>query len=90
MEGEGFSSHCQPLSAWKTLASVIHDTTLPLQVPIVPLKYIEHGVYGDLIIIYPKLYIYLRGTIFFCLTSLGPEKVPIHILSCLSFCSSDT
>ena len=31
---------------------------------IVPLKYIEYGVYGDLIIIYPKPYsIYLRGTI---------------------------
>ena len=32
--------------------------------PIVPLKQIEYGVYGDLIIIYPKPYsIYLRGTI---------------------------
>ena len=31
---------------------------------IVPLKQIECGVYGDLIIIYPKPYsIYLRGTI---------------------------
>ena len=33
---------------------------------IVPLKWIEYGVYGDLIIIYPKPYsIYLRGTIGF-------------------------
>ena len=31
---------------------------------IVPLKWIEHGAYGDLSIIYPKPYsIYLRGTI---------------------------
>ena len=31
---------------------------------IVPLKYIEHGVYGDPIITYPKPYsIYLRGTL---------------------------
>ena len=31
---------------------------------IVPLKYIEYGVYGDVIIICPKQYsIYLRGTI---------------------------
>ena len=31
---------------------------------IVPFKYIEHGVYGDLIIIYPKPYsIYLTGGI---------------------------
>ena len=30
----------------------------------VSLKYIEHGVYGDLIMIYPKPYsIYLRGSI---------------------------
>ena len=30
---------------------------------IVPLRYIEYGVYGDLIIRYPKPYsIYLRGT----------------------------
>ena len=30
----------------------------------VPLKWRENGVYGDLIIIYPKPYsIYLRGTI---------------------------
>ena len=30
---------------------------------IAPLKYIEYGVYGDLIIIYPKPFsIYLRGT----------------------------
>ena len=33
---------------------------------VVPLKKIEHGVYGDLIIIYPKPYsIYLRETISF-------------------------
>ena len=32
--------------------------------PTVPLKYIEHGVYGDLIIIYPEpISIYLKGTI---------------------------
>ena len=32
--------------------------------PTAPLKYIEYGVYGDLIIIYPKPYsIYLWGTI---------------------------
>ena len=31
---------------------------------IVPLKWMEYGIYGDLIIIYPKPYsIYLRGTI---------------------------
>ena len=31
---------------------------------IVPLKWVEHGVYGDLILTYPKPYsIYLRGTI---------------------------
>ena len=31
---------------------------------IVPLKQIDYGVYGDLILIYPKPYsIYLRGTI---------------------------
>ena len=31
---------------------------------IVPLNYIEYGVYGDLIMMYPKPYsIYLRGTI---------------------------
>ena len=31
---------------------------------IVPLKWIEYGVYGDLVIMYPKPYsIYLRGTI---------------------------
>ena len=31
---------------------------------IVPVKQIEYGVYGDLIILYPKPYsIYLRGTI---------------------------
>ena len=30
----------------------------------VTLKYIEYGVYGDLIVIYPKPYsIYLRGTV---------------------------
>ena len=29
----------------------------------VPLKYIEHGAYGDLIIMYPKPYsIHFRGT----------------------------
>ena len=33
---------------------------------VVLLKYIEYGVYGDLIILYPKPYsIYLRGTIGF-------------------------
>ena len=32
--------------------------------PLVPLKEIEYGVYGDLTIIYPKPYsIYLRGSI---------------------------
>ena len=32
---------------------------------IIPLKKIEYGVYGGLIIIYPKpYYIYLRGTIY--------------------------
>ena len=31
---------------------------------VIPLKYIEYEVHGDLVIIYPKLYsIYLRGTI---------------------------
>ena len=31
---------------------------------IVLLKWIEYGIYGDLIMIHPKLYsIYLRGTI---------------------------
>ena len=36
---------------------ILHDV-------IVPLGLIEYGVYGDLIIIYPKPYsIYLRGTI---------------------------
>ena len=33
---------------------------------IVPLKWIDYGVYADLILIYPKPYsIYLRGTIGF-------------------------
>ena len=40
---------------------------LPVQLAvkelIVPLKYIEYGLYGDLIIVYPKPYsIYLSGT----------------------------
>ena len=36
----------------------------PTFLGIVPLKYIEYGVYGDVIITYPKPYsIYLRGTI---------------------------
>ena len=36
------------------------------QLGIVPFKYIEYGVYGDLSIIYPKPYsIYPRGTITF-------------------------
>ena len=38
---------------------------------IVPLKQIEHGVSGDLIVIYPKPYcIYLRGTIGFRASAL--------------------
>ena len=39
------------------------------------LKQIEYGVYGDLLIIYPKPYsIYLRGTI-----TLNPELNPLRI-----------
>ena len=38
---------------------------------IVPLKYIELGVYGDLIITYPKPYsIYLRGIILIGITGV--------------------
>ena len=42
------------------------------QESIVPLKYVECGVYGDLIMIYPKPYsIYLRGTVGLRVLSLG-------------------
>ena len=45
-----------------------------MHIPTVPLKYIQYGVYGDLIIIYPKPYsIYLRETI--CLDGLLPKNV---------------
>ena len=43
---------------------------------IVPLKWIEYGVYGDLIMTCPKPYsIYLRGTIRFrvCVSGWGSE-----------------
>ena len=44
---------------------------------IIPLKLIEYGVYGDLIIMYPKPYsIYLRGTIL--LYSFGSVARPIR------------
>ena len=37
--------------------------SLAWALPIIPLKYIEYGVYGDLVILYPQPYsIYLRGT----------------------------
>ena len=45
------------------LQVVSSPTTEPVKY-IVPLKYIEYGEYGDLIIKYPRPYsIYLRGTI---------------------------
>ena len=38
--------------------------SIEVETLIVPLKWIEYGVYGDLIIVYPKPYsVYLRGTI---------------------------
>ena len=42
-----------------------HSSTNQNSTPRVPLKWIEHGAYGDLTIIYPRPYsIYLRGTIY--------------------------
>ena len=50
------------LQGHKLMGLVILQASTPP--PIVPFKSIENGVYGDLIIIYPKPYsIYLRGTI---------------------------
>ena len=49
----------------------------------VPLKYIEYGVYGDLIIKYPKPYsIYLRGNIVF----VDAHFVWVMCLFLLCFC----
>ena len=49
---------------------------------IVPLKQIEHGVYEDLVIIYPKQYsIYLRGTITLYSRILRLKDVDVRALS---------
>ena len=54
----GYFNSCMSLSA---LYLGIYSAKAPLA-----LKQVKYGVYGDLILIYPKPYsIYLRGTIYY-------------------------
>ena len=54
----GYEKSCVTLSTWYLIRRKLWHHG------IVPLKQIEYGVYGDLIIVYPKPdSIYLRGTI---------------------------
>ena len=53
----------------ETMTSSTNSQVSSTHETIVPLEWIEHGVYGGFIITYPRPYsIYLRGTVYHCNT----------------------